>query len=65
MQMAHQSFNDGDLFKVAGLRGVFVFRGWNPDGSVRCFGGTRGRERWRSFPVSAGLKPLQNKGLKE
>lgn len=59
------SLRDGDRFKVANLRGVFVFRGWNLDGSVRCFGGVSGREKWRSFPVSAGLKPLQNKGLKE
>ena len=63
--MEHQSFTDGDRFKVAHLRGVFVFRGWNPDGSVRCFGGVSGREKWRSFPVSAGLKPLPDKGSGE
>jgi hypothetical protein len=62
--MVCQSFNDGDRFKVASQRGVFIFRGWNPDGSVRCFGGTQGRERWRSFPVSAGLKPLSDKALR-
>ena len=63
--MEHQSFTDGDRFKVANLRGVFVFRGWNADGSVRCFGGVSGREKWRSFPVSAGLKPLPDKGSRE
>jgi len=62
--MVSHTFNDGDKFKVAGQRGVFVFRGWNADGSVRCFGGTTNRERWRSFPVSAGLKPLSDKGLR-
>jgi hypothetical protein len=60
--MEHQSFTDGDRFKVANLRGVFVFRGWNPDCSVRCFGGVKGMENWRSFPVSVGLKPLRSKG---
>jgi hypothetical protein len=59
--MEHHSFIDGDRFKVANLRGVFVYRGMNPDGSVRCFGGVQGREKWRSFPVSAGLKPLRSK----
>jgi hypothetical protein len=58
------SFNDGDRFKVAGHRGVFVFRGWNADGSVRCFGGVQGRQSWRSFPVSAGLKPISDKALR-
>jgi hypothetical protein len=64
MLMVYQSFNDGDRFKVASQRGVFIFRGWNADGSVRCFGGTQGRERCRSFPVSAGLKPLSDKALR-
>jgi hypothetical protein len=64
MLMVYQSFNDGDRFKVASQRGVFIFRGWNLDGSVRCFGGTQGRERWLSFPVSAGLKPLSDKALR-
>ena len=62
--MVSHSFSDGDRFKVAGLRGVFVYRGLNRDGSVRCFGGMQGREKWRSFPVSAGLKPLSDKGLR-
>ena len=62
--MVSHSFSDGERFKVAGLRGVFVYRGINADGSVRCFGGVQGREKWRSFPVSAGLKPLPSKGLK-
>jgi hypothetical protein len=62
--MVSHSFSDGDRFKVAGLRGVFVYRGINSDGSVRCFGGVQGREKWRSFPISAGLKPLRHKGLK-
>jgi hypothetical protein len=61
--MVSHSFSDGERFKVAGLRGVFVYRGINADGSVRCFGGVQGREKWRSFPVSAGLKPLRHKGL--
>ncbi|CAB4134809.1 hypothetical protein UFOVP278_13 [uncultured Caudovirales phage] len=55
---------DGDWFTVNGLRGKFVCRGFNADGSVRCFGGTTGRERWRSFPtdrVSKILKPLPSK----
>ena len=63
--MVSHSFSDGERFKVAGLRGVFVYRGINADGSVRCFGGVQGREKWRSFPVSAGLKPLPSKGLKK
>lgn len=57
---------DGDWFTVNGLRGKFVCRGFNPDGSVRCFGGTTGRQRWRSFPldrVSKILKPLPSKGF--
>lgn len=62
--MVLQSFNDGDRFKVSGVRGVFVFRGWNPDGSVRCFGGVQGRQCWRDFPVTAGLKPLSSKALR-
>jgi hypothetical protein len=62
--MVSHSFSDGDRFKVAGLRGVFVYRGMNLDGSVRCFGGVQGREKWRSFPLSAGLKPLRHKALK-
>jgi hypothetical protein len=62
--MVSHSFSDGDRFKVAGLRGVFVYRGLNADGSVRCFGGVQGREKWRSFPISAGLKPLRHKGLR-
>lgn len=64
MVMVLQSFNDGDRFKVSGHRGVFVFRGWNSDGSVRCFGGVQGRESWRSFRVQAGLKPLSDKALR-
>jgi hypothetical protein len=62
--MVSHSFSDGERFKVAGLRGVFVYRGINADGSVRCFGGVQGREKWRSFPISAGLKPLRHKALK-
>jgi hypothetical protein len=62
--MVSHSFSDGERFKVAGLRGVFVYRGLNPDGSVRCFGGVQGREKWRSFPLSAGIKPLRHKTLK-
>ena len=55
---------DGDWFTVNGLRGKFVCRGFNADGSVCCFGGTTGRQRWRSFPldkVSKILKPLPSK----
>jgi hypothetical protein len=62
--LASLQLSDGDRFKVAGLRGVFVYRGINPDGSVRCFGGVQGREKWRSFPISAGLKPLSDKALR-
>ena len=49
--MTASSPSTDQRFRVAGLRGWFVFRGWNPDGSVRCFGGVQGREKWRSFPV--------------
>jgi hypothetical protein len=63
--MVSHSFSDGERFKVAGLRGVFVYRGINADGSVRCFGGVHGKEKWRSFPVSAGLKPLLSKDLRK
>lgn len=62
--MVSHSLSDGDRFKVAGMRGVFVYRGMNVDGSVRCFGGVQGREKWRSIPMSAGLKPLPSKGLR-
>ena len=62
--MVSHSFSDGERFKVAGLRGVFVYRGINADGSVRCFGGVQGREKWRSFPISAGLKALPDKALR-
>jgi hypothetical protein len=62
--MVSHSFSDGERFKVAGLRGVFVYRGLNPDGSVRCFGGVQGKQKWRSFPISAGLKPLSDKALR-
>ena len=67
--MANSAFNqltDGDWFTVDGLRGRFVCRGFNADGSVRCFGGTVGRQRWRSFPMSRVtkvLKPLPHKDL--
>lgn len=58
---------DGDWFTVEGLRGKFVCRGFNLDGSVRCFGGTTGRECWRNFPlgrVVKVLKPLPDKALR-
>lgn len=39
----------GVVFTVTGERGRFTFRKVNPDGSLACFGGTFGRERWRDF----------------
>lgn len=63
--LANLQLSDGDLFRVSGVRGVFVFRGMNPDGSVRCFGGVAGRQMWRSFPAERSgrrLKPLRSKG---
>jgi hypothetical protein len=65
--LASLQLSDGDLFRVSGARGVFVFRGMNLDGSVRCFGGVTGRQMWRSFPserISRRLKPLPDKGLR-
>lgn len=65
--LASLQLSDGDLFRVSGARGVFVFRGMNADGSVRCFGGVAGRQMWRSFPperISRRLKPLPDKGLR-
>lgn len=40
----------GQVVKVSGVRGSFVVRGVNKDGSLAVFGGTGGKERHRSFP---------------
>lgn len=43
------TLTDGQEFRVRSERGVFVFRGIDSDGSVRCFGGAQGRGSWRNF----------------
>jgi len=41
-------FPAGQLVTVKGLPGRYRVRGWNPDGSVRLYGGSRGRLAARS-----------------
>lgn len=52
---------DGQEFKVRHQRGVFVFRGINLDGSIRCFGGAVGRGSWRNFRPETVSKVIKKK----
>lgn len=53
---------------VAGERGRFTVHGINPDGSVNCYGGTIGRERYRAFRLdrikTVHTKPKNRKNPK-
>lgn len=50
---------EGQEFRVRNERGVFVFRGIDSDGSIRCFGGAQGRASWRNFRADAVTKVLK------
>jgi hypothetical protein len=39
----------GQTVKVLGVRGTFIVQGLNKDGSLAVYGGTKNRERHRSF----------------
>lgn len=50
--------------KVKGLKGVFVVIKPNADGSLVVFGGTKGRERYRSFAIDR-LAAVKIKGSRK
>lgn len=52
---------DGQEFKVRGERGVFVYRGIDTDGSVRCYGGVTGHGSWRNFTPDKISKVIRKK----
>lgn len=52
---------DGQEFRVKGERGVFVFRGLDNDGSIRCFGGAMGHGAWRNFTPDRVSKVIKIK----
>lgn len=39
----------GDVFSIKGEYGKFEMRGINPDGSISCWGGRTGHEKWRAI----------------
>lgn len=39
----------GKVVRVKGVRGRFTVHEVHDDGTVKCWGGTAGRERWRCF----------------
>lgn len=45
------TFAKGDQVSITGTRGTFIVEGINKDGSVSVYGGPKGRERFRSFPL--------------
>lgn len=44
-----RQMTDGQEFRVRNERGVFIFKGIDSDGSVKCYGGPMGRGSWRNF----------------
>lgn len=52
---------DGQEFRVRGERGIFVFRGIDTDGSVRCYGGALGHGSWRNFHIDKITKVIRKK----
>lgn len=59
------SLHDGQVFKVKGERGTFVFRGFDSDGSIRCFGGAMGHGSWRNFAPDRVSKIIKIKNRSE
>ena len=48
-QQTFNAYGIGETVKVRGVRGEFTVTGVNKDGSIAVYGGTIGRERFRSF----------------
>lgn len=44
----------GQLVTVKGLRGQYRVRGYQPDGSLALWGGSPGRQSWRSILPTPG-----------